>query len=140
MRLTSIKGAVPLMAAVAIVGCGDSNDGGSGGNASADEQAVRKVMADLQTASREGDGKQICTEIFTVKLAGSVKKASKSKSCAKEVKTKVFSPKAKINVKKVTVGNSGNARATITEANGNTSNVFLVKQGGKWRVRAVRAA
>ena len=140
MRSLWIKSAVPLMAAVSLVGCGDSKDGGSEDKASADEQAVRKVMADLQTAAREGDGKQICTEIFTVKLAGSVRKASKSKSCAKEVKTKVFSPKAKINVKKVTVGNSGNARATITEANGKTSNVFLVKQGGKWRVRGVRPA
>lgn len=136
MRSTWIKSAVPLMAAMALIGCGDSEDGGSDG----EEAAVRKVMTDLQEASRKGDGKRICTEIFTPKLASSVRTASKSKSCAKEVRTKTFSSKARINVEKVTVRDAANAQATIKEANGQTSNVFLVKQGGKWRVRGVRPA
>ena len=32
------------------------------------------------------------------------------------------------------------ATATVEEANGNVSNVFLVKQDGRWRIRGVTPA
>ena len=40
----------------------------------------------------------------------------------------------------VDVPNAANATATIKEANGNTSTVFLVKQSGRWRIRSVQPA
>ena len=97
-------------------------------------------MADLQTASRAGDGKRICTQIFTPKLANSVTTSAKSGSCAKEVKKKLFSRKAKIAVQNVDLPNAANATAVIKEANGNTSTIFLVKQSGRWRIRSVGPA
>ncbi len=33
-----------------------------------------------------------------------------------------------------------NASATVKEANGNVSKVFLVKQSGQWRIRGVAPA
>ena len=134
------KSLAAVTALVLLAGCGGSSGGGSGGGGGDQEDAVRGVMTDLQTASREGDSARICNQIFTPKLADSVTSSSKKGSCAKEVKAKVFSPKAKITVDDVTVSDAANAEATIKEQNGKTSTVFLVKQGGEWRVRSVKPA
>ena len=132
-------------AAVALAGCGGDSGAkktpaGDAATKTADNTAVKQVMADLQTASRAGDGKRICTQIFTPKLANSVTTSAKSGSCAKEVKKKLFSPEAEIAVQNVDVPHPSNATATIKEANGNTSTVFLVKQSGRWRIRGVGPA
>jgi hypothetical protein len=97
-------------------------------------------VSDLQAASRDGDGARICNQIFTAKLADSVTSASKTGSCAKEVKQNLFSPKTRIVVQNVQVANPANATATVKEENGKVSKVFLVKQGGEWRIRSVRPA
>ncbi|MDQ3480071.1 MAG: hypothetical protein M3423_01855 [Actinomycetota bacterium] len=138
------KSLAAVTALVALAGCGGSSGGGSGGGGGGgggdQEGAVRGVMTDLQTASREGDSARICNQIFTPKLADSVTSSAKSGSCAKEVKAKVFSPKAEITVEDVTVSDAANAEATIKEQNGKTSNVFLIKQSGQWRIRSVKPA
>lgn len=121
--------------ALAVGGCGDSDDNGS-----SDAKAVAKVMAALNTASRAGDGQRICAELFTPKLANSVSTSSSSGACAVEVKSKLFSPDAKISVENIDVPDGANASATVTEANGNTSTIFLVKQAGQWRIRSVAPA
>ncbi len=139
-----------VAAAVALAGCGGDSSGEK--KASIDKQAARvtankaandavnQVMSDLQTASLAGDGKRICREIFTPKLADSVTDSAASGSCAKEVKRKLFSPKTKMTVRTIDVPNAVNATATVNEANGNTSMVFLVKQSGRWRIRSVQPA
>ena len=110
------------------------------GSESSDRDAVEQVMSDLQSASRDGDGQRICNEIFTPKLADSVTRSSATGSCASEVKAKLFSPDAQIEVQSIDVQNASNATATVEEANGNVSNVFLVKQDGRWRIRSVTPA
>ena len=143
-RLSSLAALAVLTAALA--GCGGGSKDTSGDQKSdtaskaADNTAVKQVMTDLQTASRTGDGRRICTQIFTPKLADSVTGSAKSGSCAKEVRKKLFSRKAQISVQNVTVPNAANATATVNEANGNTSTVFLVKQSGRWRIRSVQPA
>jgi hypothetical protein len=113
---------------------------GGSDSATSDRDAVEQVMSDLQTASREGDGERICNQIFTPKLSDSITRSSASGSCATEVKSKLFSPETKIEVQNIDVPDDVNATATVKEANGNTSNVFLVKQSGRWRIRSVTPA
>jgi hypothetical protein len=140
--LTSLA-AVTAVVALALPGCGGSsksNKTTTTAQSSADKAAVTQVLSDLQAASRAGDGKRICNEIFTPKLADSVTASAKSGSCAKEVKAKLFSPKAKISVGQVTISDPVDALAVITEASGNTSKVFLVKQSNRWRIRSVQPA
>jgi hypothetical protein len=144
-RLTGLTAAAVLTAAIALAGCGtgssDDKKAASLKTTTAEgSTAVKQVMADLQTASRAGDGKRICTQIFTPKLANSVTGSAKSGSCAREVKKKLFSPTAQITVQNVDVPNPANATATIKEANGNLSTVFLVMQSGRWRIRSVQPA
>jgi hypothetical protein len=142
-RSAHVAALATITAAAMLSGCGggDAPAGKTAVNPTAAAQvAVRQVLADLQTASRVGDGKRICGQIFTPKLADSVTKSAKSGSCATEVKAKLFSKNADIAVENVDVSNAVNASATITETSGNTSTVFLVKQSGRWRIRSVEAA
>ncbi len=132
------KNFVPVLALVALAGCGGGSLGGGQGGAK-DEDAVRSVVADLQAASRAGDGNQVCNRIFTPKLADSVTSASKSGSCAKEVKKNLFSPQVRIVVEDVEVADPANATATVKEKTGKTSKVSFVKQGSEWRIRSVQA-
>jgi hypothetical protein len=132
-----VVGAVGLAALFA--GCGGS-DAKQQDTTAADKAAVTEVLGQLQQASVAGDGKRICTQIFTPKLADSVTKSAKSGSCAKEVKAKLFSPKTRLTVQNVVVSDAANATATIKEANDNTSTVFFVRQSGRWRIRSVQPA
>lgn len=127
------------LTAIASSGCGGSGDEEKSTRAD-DEAAVKKVLDQLQRASVSGDGKRICTQIFTPKLADSITRSAKSGSCAKEVKAKLFSPRARLTVQNVNVTDPANATATIKEANGNTSTVFFVRQSGRWRIRSVQPA
>ena len=136
-RMVKHAAVAAVVATAAIAGCGGDS---ASDQTQSDEDAVRQVLTDLQKASRSGDGERICTQIFTPKLADSVTKSASSGSCAKEVKRKLFSPKTQIAVEDVTVPDTANATATVKEQNGNRSTVFLVKQSGRWRVRAVQPA
>jgi hypothetical protein len=136
-EMTGIKTAGLVLALIAVApfsGCA------IGGDDSSDRDAVDQVLSDLQAASQEGDGTRICDEIFTPKLAALVSRSAKSGKCATEVKAKLFSPKAEIDVENIDVPDGSNATATVKEANGNVSKVFLVKQGGEWRIRSVTPA
>ena len=135
---SAVLAVVGLLAA-GLAGCGGSNGGQQDARAT-DTAAVRNVLSQLQQASRAGDGDRICTQIFTPKLADSVTRAANSGSCAEEVKANVFSPSARLTVEDVTVNDPANATATVKEANGNRSTVFLVKQSGRWRIRSVQPA
>jgi hypothetical protein len=135
--MTRTKTACVLLALTAVMplsGCF-----GSGGDKS-DRDQIDQVMSDLQSASRDGDGSRICQEIFTPKLAALISRSSKTGNCAAEVKAKLFSPEAKIDVESVDVPDGSNATATVKEANGNVSKVYLVKQGGAWHIRSVTPA
>ena len=126
---------VAVAVAVVLVTRGAGDDAGS-----SDAIAVRQVLTDLESASREGDGERICNQIFTPKLANLVTSSSASGSCGSEVKAKVFSPDAQIEIESVNVTDESNATAIVEEANGNTSTVFLVRQSGVWRIRSVSPA
>src|SRR4051794_35435036 len=136
--MTRMKTAGLLLALVVVAPLGGCF--GGGGDDSSDSDAVKGVLTDLQSASQEGDGTRICDELFTPKLAALISHSAKSGNCATEVKAKLFSPKAEIDVESVDVPDGANATATVKEANGNVSKVFLVKQDGQWRIRSVTPA
>ena len=135
--MTRMKTAGLLLALAVVAPLGGCFGGGDDGS---DSDAVNQVLTDLQSASRDGDGSRICDEIFTPKLAASVSRNAKSGNCAKEVKAKLFSPDAEIDVEKIDLPDESSATATVKEANGNVSKVFLVKQDGQWRIRGVTPA
>lgn len=135
----SLLALLAMSATLAVGACGGSDDGTTGERTGV-ETSVRRVLSGLHAAAVAGDGKRICTQIFTPKLAHSVATSSKSGSCAEEVRRNLFSPATKLTVQSVTVTGEANATATVKEASRNTSTVFLVRQSGRWRIRSVQAA
>ncbi|MGH2941962.1 MAG: hypothetical protein ACRDLN_04220 [Solirubrobacteraceae bacterium] len=135
----SLVALLAICGALAVGGCGDSDDDTTGRPAAV-ETSVRAVLSDLQAAAVAGDGKRICTEIFTPKLAKSVTTSAKSGSCAEEVRRNLFSPTTRLTVQGVTVADDANANAKVKEASGAVSTVFLVRQSGRWRIRSVQPA
>jgi hypothetical protein len=133
-----------LLALLVLAGCGGASGGGgpSGGDASGgkEETNVRFVIADLQAASRDGQGDRICNQIFTPKLADSVTSSSESGSCAKEVKQNLFHPRERLVVEDIELVDPTTATAIVKEPNGKTSRVSLVKQSGEWRIRSIGPA
>jgi hypothetical protein len=134
----SVLALLGVLGTLAVGGCGGSEDGANAQQAG-DETSVRRVLSDLQAAAVAGDGKQICAEIFTPKLATSVTTSSESGSCAKEVRRNLFSPATKLTVQSVTVADEANATAKVKEASGEASTVYLVQQSGRWRIRSVQS-
>jgi hypothetical protein len=128
------------LAAGLAAGCGGGSDDDSADRPAGEEASVRRVLSDLQAAAVAGDGKRICTQIFTLKLALSVAASSKSGSCAEEVRRNLFSPTTRLTVQRVTVADDANATAIVREASRTTSTVFLIRQSGRWRIRSVQAA
>jgi hypothetical protein len=135
----SLGALLAVSAALAASGCGGS-DADATDQRSGPETSVRSALSTLQAAAVAGDGKRICTEIFTPKLANSVTSSSKSGSCATEVRRNLFSPETRLTVQSVTVADAANATAKVKEASGKTSTVYFVRQSGRWRIRSVQAA
>lgn len=129
-----------LAAAVVLAGCGGADKPSAGSQAtpgvSGDQRGVLETVDALQTASRKGDGKTICSQIFTRALAASVEKAAK-RSCPQEVRQRLFDPNAEISVGRDIHVKGSAATTVIREQNGHVSKLYLVKQGGRWRIDRV---
>ena len=135
----SLLALLAMSATLAVSSCGGSDDETTT-RPNGVEANVRRVLSDLQAAAVAGDGKRICAQIFTPKLAKSVATSAKSGSCAEEVRRNLFSPATTLRVQSVTVADGANATAIVKEASRRTSTVFLVRQSGRWRIRSVQAA
>jgi hypothetical protein len=136
--------ALPILAViivVAIAGCGGSDKQSSAGQTrqdpvSGDQRGILGTIDAMQTASRTGDGRKICMDLFTAHLVRSIEKSAK-RSCAVEVRQKLFSPDAEISVDRQmsVVGHQGTA--IIREQNGNVSKLSLLQESGRWRIDRV---
>jgi hypothetical protein len=131
---------VAFAALLALAGCGGGSGSGPSERGNDEEGRVRSVVAELQAASREGDGAKICNRIFTPKLANSVTSASKSGSCAKEVKKNLFDPDVRFLVEDVKIVDPTTATAIVKQSHAKTSKMSFVKQRGEWRIRSVGPA
>ena len=103
----------------------------------AQQRGVLETVDSLQTASRRGDGERICREIFTPKLAASVKAAART-SCAQEVRANLFSPQTSLTVGRDIRAGGTRAAARVVDQNGKVSTLFLVQEAGKWRIDRVK--
>ena len=105
--------------------------------ASSGQRSVVATIDELQQAAQQGNARKICGEIFTRKLARSIRAAAK-RSCAVEVRERLLTPRERISVGRDIRVSGDHATAVIREQNGNTSTLFLVKQGGRWKIERLR--
>jgi hypothetical protein len=78
----------------------------------------------------------ICGDLFTAQLVESVEAASK-RSCAKEVRKRLFTPDAEISVGRDITVKGDRGTAVVREQNGNVSTLSLLKQSSQWRIDRV---
>jgi hypothetical protein len=132
-----------FLAAITLTGCGGSDKGSAAkpktpATVSGDQRSILGTVDALQTASRKGDARSICADIFTAQLVHSIATAAK-RSCVKEVTRTLVSPDAEISLGRDIQVTGARATATIRERNSNVSKLFLLKQDGRWRIDRVVA-
>ena len=126
-----------LAVGATVGGCGGDSQTKPPPAITANQRGVLETVDSLQTASRRGDGERICREIFTPKLAASVKAAART-SCAQEVRANLFSPQTSLAVGRDIRAEGTRAVARVVDENGQVSTLFLVQEAGKWRIDRVK--
>ncbi len=128
-----------MLIASALPGCGSSDDTTSTATVpavQAQERGIIDTVDALQTAARAGHGRQVCTTLFTLRLAQSIAGASKQ-SCAAEVKQNLFKSSTSISVGRDITVKGKTATAVIQEQNGNLSTLRLLNRRGVWKIDSV---
>jgi hypothetical protein len=128
-----------LIGASLVIGCGGDDDDGSN-NADrfdGDDADVAAVIDDFAQAGRDGDGEQVCDEIFTEALKGNIERESEQ-SCASEVQENIPEGEYELTVDSVAVKGQA-ATVSVTDENDNKSVLQMVKTGDEWRVARVQA-
>jgi hypothetical protein len=118
--------ALALCCAAFLAACGGDDKGSN------DEVDVAAVVAELQSASKAGDGQKICDQLFTKNLAISVQRAS-GKSCGEEVSDNVANEDASYRIENLEV-NGDNANAQLIDQNDQRSDVLFQREDGGWRI------
>jgi hypothetical protein len=140
-RFLVVPSLAVLTTAAALAGCGGSDGKPPAAQkpaqpVSGEQRGILATVDALQTASRKGDGPTICGTLFTPELVKSVE-ASAKRSCAKEVRQRLFAPDVEISVGRDLKVARNRGTATVREQNGNVSMLTLAKQGGQWRIDRV---
>lgn len=134
---------VAALALAASLGCGseDDQEGPAEQDApavSGEQRAILSTIDGLQTASRRGDARKICNEIFTERLAESIPDPS-SRSCEKEVRATFASPDVQLSIGRQMQIRGARATVTVLDEDGRTSRLVLVKRGERWQIDRIKA-
>jgi len=130
---------IVIAGVIALAGCGGDEKEPSAqkpATVSGDQRSILATIDTLQTASREGDGDQVCDDVFTPELTKSIEEAAEQ-SCAKEVRQRLFAPDAEISVSRDIKVAGRRGTAVVQEQNGNVSELSFVKQDARWRIDRV---
>ena len=129
---------VAASVALALGGCGGDGGDKPGKNAKryfGDQRDVAQVVDNLVAASRSGDTKKICSEIFTVRFEKSVA-AQAGGSCEAQVKRQLAVPGEDITIQQLAISGT-RALATVKEQTGKTSRLVFVRVDGGWRIDSI---
>jgi hypothetical protein len=126
-----------LSAGVLAVGCGDDGDdvNNNADDYSGQDADVAQVVDDFANAGRDGDGDEICTEIFGEQLTQNVEKEA-GQSCASEVQENLPEDDYELEVNTLEVDGAA-ATVGVTDQDDNTSVLHLEQDGGTWRIARV---
>ncbi len=134
-----------LVAALAVapaLGCGSDDDQEAPAEqdaptVSGDQRAILSTIDALQTASRRGDARKICSEVFTERLAESIPDRA-NRSCEKEVRETFGAPDARLSVGRQMEIRGSRATVTVLDQDGRTSRLFLVRTRERWQIDRIK--
>lgn len=133
MRTFIVCGAAALL----LAGCGSGSkaDSSNASRFDGDKRDVAGVVDQLVSASRDGDEKLICRELFAPALAAQI--GARSGGCEREVGREVVDPNAKYVVGDVRVQGT-RAAALVRDRKGAESLLSLVRDGAVWKIARIR--
>jgi hypothetical protein len=136
-RSVAVLTAILAGSAFAACGGGGEPEGANAKRFSGEKKRVAAVVDELEAASRDGDAKRICDDLFSDKLAGVISVRAGG-TCEDQVRKRQLRKNASITVLSLRVGSAA-ANADVEEQNQNRTTLKLVKLDGDWRIDSITA-
>ncbi len=119
-------------------GCGDDDDvNNNADNYDGTEAEVASVVDDFANAGRDGDGTEICEEIFSTQLADNIERES-GQSCPSEVQDNLPEDDYELSIDTLAV-DGDTATVAVTDQDDNSSVLHIEKVDDAWRIGRVTA-
>jgi hypothetical protein len=134
-RFTSL---LAVSATVVAIGCGDDDDvNNNADNYEGTEAEVAALIDDFANAGRDGNGEEVCDEIFAETLSKNVEQAA-GQSCASEVEDNLPEGDYELTVDSLEV-DGDTATVGVTDQDDNESVLHVQRVDGDWQVARVTA-
>lgn len=126
-----------LCAGTLAIGCGGDDDDASNNadNYDGTDAEVAGLVDDFANAARDGDGAEVCDEIFAAELAGNIEDES-GQSCASEVEENLEEGEYELEIDSLEVEEDA-ATVGATDQADRTSTLHVQRIDGTWRIVAV---
>ena len=116
--------------------CGDDDDANNNAdNYDGTDAEVAQLVDEFANAGRDGNGEEVCEEIFTEELAQSVEEAA-GQSCASEVEDNLPEGDYELEVDTLEV-NGDTATVGVTDQNDDEFVIQVQKVDAEWRIAGI---
>jgi hypothetical protein len=142
MRRARVRGtayAAVLCAAAVAAGCGGDDDvNNNADDYDGTDAEVAGLVDDFANAGRDGEGTEICEDIFSTELAGNIERES-GQSCPSEVEDNLPEDDYELEIDSLAV-DGDKATVAVTDQDDNASVLHIEKIDDVWRIARVTPA
>jgi hypothetical protein len=128
-----------LCAAAVAAGCGGDDDvNNNADDYDGTDAEVAGLVDDFANAGRDGEGTEICEDIFSTELAGNIERES-GQSCPSEVEDNLPEDDYELEIDSLAV-DEDKATVAVTDQDDNASVLHIEKIDDVWRIARVTPA
>jgi hypothetical protein len=142
MRRVRVRGTAyvaVLCAAAVAAGCGGDDDvNNNADDYDGTDAEVAGLVDDFANAGRDGEGTEICEDIFSTELAGNIERES-GQSCPSEVEDNLPEDDYELEIDSLAV-DGDKATVAVTDQDDNASVLHIEKIDDVWRIARVTPA
>jgi hypothetical protein len=142
MRRARVRGTAyvaVLCAAAVAAGCGGDDDvNNNADDYDGTDAEVAGLVDDFANAGRDGEGTEICEDIFSTELAGNIERES-GQSCPSEVEDNLPEDDYELEIDSLAV-DGDKATVAVTDQDDNASVLHIEKVDDVWRIARVTPA
>jgi hypothetical protein len=142
MRRARVRGTAyvaVLCAAAVAAGCGGDDDvNNNADDYDGTDAEVAGLVDDFASAGRDGEGTEICEDIFSTELAGNIERES-GQSCPSEVEDNLPEDDYELEIDSLAV-DGDKATVAVTDQDDNASVLHIEKIDDVWRIARVTPA
>ena len=142
MRRARVRGTAyvaVLCAAAVAAGCGGDDDvNNNADDYDGTDAEVAGLVDDFANAGRDGEGTEICEDIFSAELAGNIERES-GQSCPSEVEDNLPEDDYELEIDSLAV-DGDKATVAVTDQDDNASVLHIEKIDDVWRIARVTPA